>query len=89
MINRLIPGCSPCCWRCLQLLPVPDQSNERNAAENSSLLETAGLGLCKRVFLITNSQRAELPAYKSIGEWKIAMRGLMGLLQLPHRRRST
>lgn len=66
---------------CFQILLVPDQSNKRDAAANGSLLETAGLGLCKSVFLITNSQRAELPAYESGAQWKIALWGLMGLSQ--------
>lgn len=60
---------------CFPILLVPDQSNKRDAAANSSLLETVGLGLCKNVFLITNSQRAEPPAYESGAQWKIALWG--------------
>lgn len=66
---------------CFPILRVPDQSNKRDAIANTSLLGTVGLGLCKNVFLITNSQRTELPAYESGAQWKTALWGIMGLSQ--------
>lgn len=66
-----------------QIPLVPDQRNRRDAAANSSLLETVGIRSSgfRSVFLITNFQRAELPVYESGALWKIALWGLMGLSQ--------
>lgn len=80
--HHLSQAVLPSLW-CFQIPLVPDQRNRRDAAANSSLLETAGIRNSgfRSVFLITNFQRAELPAYESGALWKIALWGLMGLSQ--------